>query len=453
MAQSVDMYEQRLQSFDADERRDAVAALQQALVSGEIAAAATTGAVNVHLHSFFSFNACEYSPSRIVWEAKKIGLDVVGIVDFDVLDAMDELFAAAEALDIRAVAALESRVFMPMLAEEEINSPGEPGIAYFMGTGFTALPAEGTPAAATLAAMRTGAQERNRELTERLNGVLAPVRIDYDRDVLPLSPAGNATERHMLAAIDAAARKHFPDSDMLTTYWAGRLRLDMHSVRVLLETKAKFLNTVRRRLMKKGGQAYVQPMAQTFPPVADVVAMIRGCEAVPCATWLDGTSGGEADARDYIARMVEPGCLAFNIIPERNWNIDDPETRELKTGKLAEAVEAAREAEMIFSVGTEMNSYGQKFVDSFDAPELAPYAEFFRDGAYILYGHTLLQRALGQGLTSAWAQTAFGGDRAAANRFYLQAARHGCSVQEARNRLSALPHPSDPAAVHAALNA
>jgi hypothetical protein len=94
-----------------------------------------------------------------------------------------------------------------------------------------------------------------------------------------------------------------------------------------------------------------------------------------------------------------------------------------------------------------MNNYGQKFVDTFAAPELRPYAADFRDGAYILYGHTLLQRALGKGLMSEWAREAFGGDRARANAFYLEAGRRGFPPLAAREALAGLPRDSGPEVV------
>ena len=38
------------------------------------------------------------------------------------------------------------------------------------------------------------------------------------------------------------------------------------------------------------------------------------------------------------------------------------------------------------------------------APEMAPVKQAFLDGAYFIYGHTVMQRALGPGYRSEWAQ-------------------------------------------------
>jgi len=69
-----------------------------------------------------------------------------------------------------------------------------------MGIGFTtsAIPPE---AAHIQADMRQRALQRNLGMVSRLNDYLAPLRIDYQQDVLPLTPGGNATERHLLKAI------------------------------------------------------------------------------------------------------------------------------------------------------------------------------------------------------------------------------------------------------------
>ena len=65
------------------------------------------------------------------------GLAAAGIVDFDVLDGVDEFLDAGRADRARSCCArLESRVFVPEFAELVINSPGEPGVAYHMGVGF-----------------------------------------------------------------------------------------------------------------------------------------------------------------------------------------------------------------------------------------------------------------------------------------------------------------------------
>jgi hypothetical protein len=66
-------------------------------------------------------------------------------------------------------------------------------------------------------------------------------------------------------------------------------------------------------------------------------------------------------------------------------------------------VDLAEQLALPLNVGTEMNSFGQKLVDDLDAPELAPVRRAFVDGAHFVYGHTVMQRALGLGYQSEWA--------------------------------------------------
>ncbi|MCX7670092.1 MAG: PHP domain-containing protein, partial [Anaerolineae bacterium] len=192
--------ERQLNDFDRATRIAALAELIARADRGEIALPAASDVVNMHCHTFFSFNAYGYSPAALAWLAKKRGFRVVGIVDFDVLDGADEFLQACDLAGVRGSVGVETRVFVPEFATREINSPGEPGIYYHMGIGFTSssVPPEAAP---ILAAMRERAERRNRAMLARLNAHLAPVAVDYDRDVLPLTPAGNATERHMLQAI------------------------------------------------------------------------------------------------------------------------------------------------------------------------------------------------------------------------------------------------------------
>ena len=74
-----------LDSFDAQVRR----AELERLVAAEAAPAIETD-LNMHFHSFYSYNAEGWSPSRIAWESRQRGLQAAGLCDFDVLDGLEE---------------------------------------------------------------------------------------------------------------------------------------------------------------------------------------------------------------------------------------------------------------------------------------------------------------------------------------------------------------------------
>ncbi len=387
----------QLNDFSIAKRTEAL----DSLIASKAQLPAEQEVVNLHCHTFFSFNAYGYSPMALAWLAKQKGFKALGIVDFDVLDAVDEFLDTCERIGVRGSAGMETRAFVPEFSAREINSPGEPGVYYYMGIGFTSsqAPAEVAP---ILADMRARAGQRNRVMVERINAHLSPVTVDYDKDVLPLTPAGNATERHMLAAYVQAAAKHFADP---APFWAEKLGLPAEQIRAQIGDAPKFQNTIRAKLMKRGGVGYAQPGPDTFPSVDEVNRLIVACGALPCATWLDGTTAGEEAIEELLELLIAKGAVALNIVPDRNWNIPDPETRKLKVKKLYEVVELAQKLDLPLNIGTEMNAFGQRLVDDFDAPEMQPLRKPFLDGAYFIYGHTLMQRALKLGYQSEWAKS------------------------------------------------
>jgi hypothetical protein len=256
-------------------------------------------------------------------------------------------------------------------------------------------------------------------MLERINTYLAPVTVNYDLEVLPLTPVGNATERHMLTAYLKAAAERFPKP---AAFWAEKLQMAPEQVSVQIGDWAKFTNTLRAKLMKRGGVGYTQPGPGTFPSLDDVNRMIVACGALPCATWLDGNSVGEQAEEELLGLLIDKGAAALNIVPDRNWNIPDPEKRRSMVQKLYEVVTLAGKLDLPLNVGTEMNAPGQKLIDDFEVPELAPVRQAFLDGADFIYGHTALQRALGLGYQSEWARVHFPARRER-NAFYTQAGR------------------------------
>jgi len=135
--------ENELNSFDASERAEALCRLADLAQTRAVRLPSEKAEVNLHYHTFFSYNGSGWSPSRIAWEARKYGLAAAGIVDFDVLDGMEEFLAAGEIVKLRTTAALETRVFLDEFSEHVINSPNEPGITYFMAGGCSSCPMPG----------------------------------------------------------------------------------------------------------------------------------------------------------------------------------------------------------------------------------------------------------------------------------------------------------------------
>ena len=209
--------EQQLNDFDSQTRRNALKSLLEQVHAGHITFPEQTRDFNLHCHTFFSFNGYGYSPTYLAWKGRCEGLYAMGLVDFDVLDGVDEFLEACHMVGVRACAGMETRIFVPEFDTREISSPGEPGIAYHMGVGFTATQVQDNTLLHQLSKI---AQGRNQGLVDRVNAFLDPVKLDYTKDILPLVPKGNATERHVCVAYDNKAKELFPDASSRITFWS-----------------------------------------------------------------------------------------------------------------------------------------------------------------------------------------------------------------------------------------
>lgn len=379
---------EQLDSFDPAQRRRALEQLAAQVSTQPV----PSENLNLHFHSFFSYNALGWSPSHVAWAARQAGLYAAGLCDFDVLDGLEEFLAAGELLGLRTTANLETRVYVRELADADISSPGEPGVTYIMGAGFGRELAPGSPQERTLTCVyRQGAMARNVALVQRINDRLPQIAVDYDFDVLPLTPAGAATERHIIRAYLNKAEAAFVEPAAVAQFWAQLLDKQVCDVREAMGTPT-LEEWVRAKLVKRGGLGYVPTSPDTFPPVEDFCQWVRSCRAMPMITWLDGTSKGEADPHGLLELMMSKGCVALNIIPDRNWNLKDPEERALKVANLDAIVAAAEELHLPLNIGTEMNRAGLPFVDDLNGPVLSRHKQSFLYGARIMVGQTILLR-------------------------------------------------------------
>ncbi len=421
MADLTSNLEQQLNDFDPQVRSEALDALLDLVEAEVITLPPPAEVANMHCHTFFSYNGYGYSPTALAWLARREGYKLMGIVDFDVLDGVDEFLKACDRVALRGSAGMETRAHVPEFSQREINSPGEPGVIYHMGIGFTdsRVPEDQPAARAILADMRQRALDRNRAMIQRVNDYLDPIVVDYEEDVLPLTPAGNATERHMVTAYVGQAQEQLTDP---VGFWATKLRLARDQIAAIIDDRPQIQNLVRAKLMKRGGVGYVQPGPDTFPTIEEVNQVITACAALPCVTWLDGTSEGEQAAEELFDLLIAKGAVALNIVPDRNWRIRDPQEKQLKLRNLYATVALAQTLALPINVGTEMNAYGAPLIDAFDTPELAPVREAFLDGAYFIYGHTMLACALDLGYQSPWASAHFT-TRRERNSFYTRVGR------------------------------
>ncbi len=384
--------DQALDHFDADTRLATLESLTET-IPDDFPDSPYRGMINMHMHSFFSYNAYGWSPSRIAWEARKAGLQAAGLCDFDVLDGLEEFIQAGHLLGLRTAVGLETRAFLDEMADLDISSPGEPGVTYIMGMGFVRPPVPGTPQAKMLASFREQYDQRNQAMVNKINAALPEISVDYKKDAMPLTPNGGVTERHLVRSYrerSAAAFADRPDDEI--AFWSAVLEKDEQGTRALRENIPAFEEAIRAKLTKKGGIGYEQPSAQTFPPVDLFIQWVAENDALPMITWLDGTSAGEADPVRLLECLCMKGAVALNIIPDRNWNLADAEQRARKVAHLDAMIQAAKARDLPINIGTEMNKDGLPFADDLQGPVLGAYRDLFLQGAHIMVGHTLMAR-------------------------------------------------------------
>lgn len=160
--------------------------------------------VNNHIHTTYSFSP--YSPTAAVWFARAATLPAAGIIDHDSIAGAREFIRAGEIAGVATTVGIECRVKMSgtPLEDRYINNTDQKGIAYMVLHGVPHGQIERVQA--HFAPYRARRNDRNRRMVDNINALLERVgiRLDFDRDVLPLSQyesGGTLTERHLICAL------------------------------------------------------------------------------------------------------------------------------------------------------------------------------------------------------------------------------------------------------------
>lgn len=243
-----------------------------------------------------------------------------------------------------------------------------------------------------------------------MNDKLDPVRLDFEKDVTALTPAGNATERHLCQAYREKAEALFTRREALAEFWSAKLGIPAAEAVKLIDNPVKLEAKIRSATMKKGGVGYIAPTPQSFPPLEAFNSFILECGAIPTIAWLNGLSGGEADVDRLLDLHIDKGAAMLNIIPDRNCYPDNPARTARHLAELDRVVAACVERDLPVVIGTEMNAPGLKLVDDINCEGLRKHAETFIAGARILAGHTLFSK-LSRGYLSDWAKRELPGRR------------------------------------------
>ena len=393
--------------LNAPEKKDRLAALKELcrlFDTGELKRPETGEDVNNHIHTTYSFSP--YSPAMAVWMAYNAGLKTAGIMDHDSVGGCEEFTEAGKIAGIMTTVGVECRVKMNStpLSGRKINNPDQESIAYMTLHG---IPHGHIGTAREFFRPYTVERnKRNRKMTDKINGIIAPygLHIDFDADIVPISmlpDGGSITERHILFALAGKIIEKFGKGKPVLRF----LREDMKVA--VSEKVAAFLSDVNNSMYEYDllgalksdfiEKIYIDADAEC-PDVKEVLALSRRIGAVSAYAYLGDVSQsvtGDKKAQTFedsyidllFDTLKELGFDAVTYMPSRN-------TREqLRT------VRALCEKYGFFQIsGEDINSPRQSFVC---LAQRDPEFAHLYDAAFALIGHEIAAtRDISEGMFS-----------------------------------------------------
>ena len=352
-----------------------------------------TDFVNNHIHTTYSFSP--YSPTSAAYHAWRSGLATAGIMDHDSVSGAKEFLQAGKAIGISVTNGFECRCSLQGTPFEtlRVNNPDQVGVAYVACHG---IPYQSIDKAdAWLAPYRENRGIRNRKMVERLNALcpFPAMHLDYDRDVLPISCAGeggSVTERHILFALAgkaiAAAGKGQPLVTLLKEQYG--IEAQGKTLDILLQTDDlyydyRLLGIFKSHLVEK----FYIPATDECPYILDFVAFVKSISAVSAYAYLGDVGNsvtGDKKAQvfedgfldDLIVWLKQIGFNAVTYMPTRNTDAQLKRIMQLCGGQ-----------DLFQICGEDINTPFQSFI----CKQLAlPEFKHLTDAAWALIGHELL---------------------------------------------------------------
>ena len=288
--------------------------------------------INNHIHTTYSFSP--YSPTAAVYAARAEGLCTAGIIDHDSIAGAREFLAAAKLVGMPVTVGMECRVSMNGTAIEgkRTNNPDQAGVSYMT---IQSVPHEHIEELNDwFAPYRAARGRRNRKMVENINALLDGIRLDYDRDVLPLTQAadgGGVTERHLMYALAKKMVQKAGKGQPMVDYLASiGLTLSQKQQAQMLDVSYSFYEYDLLGILKAAfvPRIYVDATDEC-PNVRDVAALCEKMDALLCYAYLgDVTASVTGDKKaqkfeddyldDVIACIKDCGIRAVTYMPTRN---------------------------------------------------------------------------------------------------------------------------------------
>ena len=274
--------------------------------------------VNAHIHTPYSFSAFS-SIAEALDKAVEEGVKVVGINDFYSTDG----FAAwKEGCTARRLFPLFGIEFISLNEEDQaaglrVNDPNNPGRTYLSGKGLAfPVTVSGEPLQ-QLEAVKAESNAQVERMCGKLNEWLKTegkdIVLDFNeiRETLTM---GSIRERHLAKALRMALER--------CPVGAGHDVLGS-VIPDLIGDPAKVENTLRSKLLKAGGPAFVPEDPKAFLPMATVQRIIEAAGGIPTYPFLGDDAKGnftdfEADLQRAADTLKKRGFRSVEFITTRN---------------------------------------------------------------------------------------------------------------------------------------
>ncbi len=289
---------------------------------------------NNHIHTIYSFSP--YSPTAAVYFARYEGLGTCGIMDHDSIAGAREFRRAGKIASMGTTCGFEARVSLKdtPFANRRTNHPDQSGAAYMA---FHSVPCESFDKAQeklhALAAIRN---ERNRAMTDKINGVVAPygIKLDFDRDVEPISMyafGGTVTERHLLYALGLKMIERVGRENVLS-FLQGELKItpsEKIAARLKDCQSEHFTYDLLGVLKSELNERTYIPADREMMTLSEAVAFADDIGATLCYAYLgdigDSVTGDKKAQKfedDYLEELLRflkgAGVKGVTFMPSRN---------------------------------------------------------------------------------------------------------------------------------------
>ncbi len=290
--------------------------------------------VNAHLHTPYSFSAFS-SIGEALDKAAEEGVKVVGINDFYSTDGYGEW---KEGCARRGLFPLFGIEFIALNAEDQaaglrVNDPNNPGRTYISGKGLACPPILSGEPLQQLQAVRAESNAQVERMCAKLNEWLKAegygIVLDF-KEIREKLTMGSIRERHLAKALRLALERYRcpvgAGHDVLPDSNKHNVIPDQNKHNVipdLIGDPATIENTLRSKLLKAGGPAFVPEDPKAFLPMETVQRIIEAAGGIPTYPFLADDAKGhftdfEGDLQQAADTLKKRGFRSVEFITTRN---------------------------------------------------------------------------------------------------------------------------------------